>query len=124
MITIDHIGVTDHEIEDAHEIDMWIESDLQTIDVDGVGNGNGTFVIGEMIPERGIEDAARTLLTHTRALEVMKIEIRSHEPAVLKPLTFVQSILLSVGVLLIVSNSLRSPLSLLVKQMRKRRRNA
>src|SRR5277367_3952823 len=114
MITIDHIGVTDHETEDAREIDMWIESDLQTDDVDGVGSG--TFVIGEMIPERGIEDAARTLLTHTRAIEVMKIEIG---PEALKLATFVYSIVLPMDVPLIVPNSLRSPLSLLLKQVRK-----
>jgi hypothetical protein len=100
MITIDHIGVTDYETEDAREIDIWIESDLQTDDVDGVGNG--TFVIGEMIPERGIEDAARTLLTHTRAIEVMKIEIGSHEPEALKLVTFVYSIVLLMDLPLII----------------------
>jgi hypothetical protein len=81
-------------------------------------------VIGEMIPERGIEDAARTLLTHTRAIEVMKIEIGLHAPEALKLVTFVYCILLSVDVPLTVSNSLLSPLSLLVKQKRKRKRNA
>ena len=122
MITIDHIGVTDHETEDAREIDMWIESDLQTDDVDEVGNG--TFVIGEMIPERGIEDAARTLLTRTRAIEVMKIEIGSHEPEALKLVTFVYPIVLPMDMPLIVPTSLRNPLFLLAKPMRKRRRNA
>jgi len=122
MITIDHIAETDHETEDAHEIDMWSESDLQTDDVDGVENG--TFVIGEMIPERGIEDAARTLLTHTRAIEVMKIEIGSHEPEALKLVTFVWSILLPIYVPLIISTSLQNPLSLLGRPMRKRRQNA
>ena len=68
---------------------MWIESDLQTADVDGVENG--TFVIGEMIPERGIGGAARILLTHIRAIEVMKIEIGSHEAEVLRPMTLVCS---------------------------------
>ena len=102
MITIDHIGVIDHETEDAREIDMVIEieSDLQTDGVDGVGNG--TFVIGEMIPERGIEDAARTLLTHIRAIEAMKIEIGSHEPEALKLVTFVYSIVLLMDLPLII----------------------
>jgi hypothetical protein len=120
-IIIDLIDGTDHETEDAREIDTWTESDLQTGDVDGVVNG--TFVIGEMIPERGIEGAARTLLTHTRAIEVMKIEIGSHELEAQELVTFVLSNLLSMCVLLIISTSLQNPMSLLGKPTRKRRQN-
>jgi hypothetical protein len=121
MTTIDHIDETDPENEDAHEIDMWIESDLQIDDVEGVGNG--TFVTGEMIPERGIEDAARILLTHTRDTEVMTIETGSHEPEALKLVTFVHPVSLLMDVLLIILTSLPNLLYLLGKPMRKRRRN-
>ena len=84
---IDHIDEIGHETEDVRGIDMQKGSDrgsdLRTDDEDEAVNG--TSVTGEMIPEIGIEDAAMTLLTHTRDIEVMTIEIGRVEVQIQKP---------------------------------------
>jgi hypothetical protein len=76
-----------------------------------------------MIPERGIEDAARILLTHTHDTEVMTIEIGSQELEALKLVTFVSPIVMLTDIPLISLASLPNPLYLLDKPMRKKRRS-
>jgi hypothetical protein len=84
---IDHIGEKGHETEGVHGIDIQSGSDRESgpQNEDGDEAVNGTSVTGEMTPEIGIGDAARILLTHTRDIEVMTIEIRREEVEVPKP---------------------------------------
>jgi hypothetical protein len=69
MTAIAHIGGTDRVTGeglgiDTTENDRRDEEEAVTV----------TTVTGEMTPEIGIEDAARTLLTRTRTIEAMTTE--------------------------------------------------
>ena len=122
---IDHIGETGHETGDVRGIDIQRgtdrESGPQIEDEDEAVNG--TFVIGEMIPEIGIGDAARILLTHTRDIEVMTIEIGREEAEVPKPAMSVTLIIFPINVALILWKRAPNPRQLRCRLMKKRKRS-
>lgn len=101
---IDHIGEIGHETEGVHGIDIQRGSDRESgpQNEDEDEAGNGTSVIGEMIPVIGIGDAARILLTHTRDIEVMTIEIGRVEVEVPKPAMSVTLIMFPMNTSLIL----------------------
>jgi len=98
-------------------------SDLRTDDDEEAAAENETSVTGEMIPVIGIEDAARTLLTHTRDTEVEMIEIEAREVEAQSPLTFVSPSSIIVPGKLTLFTSPQNPPCPLGRRMRRRKRN-